>query len=176
MIKHIRYRNFIAELQASAESHDGIRVVEDCKLIEACDAWVSLVPGRDGGIAAITAPRGATPTTAIAVKLDPTTTREALAAALSNERMMTLARSLLSEGNRDVLAAAEFAEGLGKLETNPFPDDDNLPPVSKPPSLDVELWKRIPRAQRSDYIKKMARGIRRGVHPDETVAELLAAT
>ena len=45
--------------------------------------------------------------------------------------------------------------------------------VECPPSLPIELWDRIPREQRRDAIISMAQGLRRGIHPIDTVEKLL---
>ncbi len=68
----------------------------------------------------------------------------------------------------------DFADGLTDLATNPFPADRTVQPATKPPSLDALLWHRIPNAKRREYIRRMAHGLVRGVHPDDTVTELLA--
>ncbi len=72
-----------------------------------------------------------------------------------------------------------FTDGLKDLPTNPFQDDaaEVARPASfrKPPSLDIELWRRIPHAKRRDFIREMAMALRGGVHPDDTVTELPSA-
>lgn len=172
---HIRYRDFIGSLQAASAERDGARIVEDQQSATTCETWLSLVSGRDGGIAILTTARGTRPRNAgVTFRIDPTTTCAALAAALSTSEMMALARSLLTPGGTSPRDTLDFVHGLKSLPTNPFSDDE-LPPATKPPSLDANLWNRIPHDQRRDYIKKMAMGLRGGVHPDDTVAELLAA-
>jgi hypothetical protein len=103
----------------------------------------------------------------------------ALAAALARPEMTDLARSILTGGDLDLYSVGMFTDGLKDLPTNPFQDDaaeaSRPAPIRKPPSLVIELWRGIPHAKRRDYIKAMARGIRRGIHPDDTVAELLSA-
>ncbi|MGE6743306.1 hypothetical protein ACQKGC_23830 [Allorhizobium pseudoryzae] len=89
--------------------------------------------------------------------------------------MMMLARTLLTPGERVPRDAIDFADGLAELETIPYSTEGSSVPVAKPPSLDADLWERIPNARRQEYLKKMAHGIRRGIHPDETAIELLAA-
>lgn len=89
--------------------------------------------------------------------------------------MMILARSLLTPGKPVPRDAIDFADGLSDLKTLPYSTDDSSVSVAKPPSLKADLWARIPHDQRREYRKAMARGIVRGFHPDETVAELLAA-
>lgn len=175
-MRHIRYRDFIDLLQSASEEDKGARIVKSREAGISQKAWLTLLPGKDGGIAILTTARGATPRNAgVTVKLDPTTTCAALAAALSTSEMMSLARSLLTPGCTSPRDTLDFAQGLSALPTNPFSDDDNLPTVTKPPSLDAGLWNRISRDQRRDYIKAMARGIIRGIHPDDTVAKLLSA-
>ncbi len=45
--------------------------------------------------------------------------------------------------------------------------------VECPPSLPIELWDRIPREQRREAIISMAQGLRRGIHPIDTVEKLI---
>ncbi|MGO8024887.1 hypothetical protein [Rhizobium leguminosarum] len=177
-MNHMRYRDFIIHLGSTATEDDGIRIVEKRKTADACDVWLSLVPGQDGGIAIVTMARNGTPPAGgITVKLDPATTRSALGAALSTDSMMTLARSVLTPGQSNTRTVVDFVEGLKDLQTNPFGDDEDAavrpPPATKPPSLDACLWKQIPHGQRQDFIKKMAMGVRRGIHPDDVASELL---
>lgn len=115
----------------------------------------------------------------VTVKIDPTVMLTALAAVLAKFQMMSLARSILTPGQIDPLDVVMFADGLKDLPMNPF-RDGTVPgvrpaPVRKPPSLEAALWRRIPHAQRPSFIKKMAMGLRRGVHPDDTVSELLTS-
>jgi hypothetical protein len=175
-MRHIRYRDFVDLLQSASDEDKGARIIKSREIGITRDAWLSLIPGKDGGIAILTTQRGTTPQSAgVTFRLDPTTTCTALAAALSTAEMMALARSLLTPGCTSPRDTLDFAQGLSDLTTNPFSDDDNLPPVTKPPSLDADLWNRIPHDQRRDYFKAMARGIIRGIHPDDTVAKLLSA-
>lgn len=175
-MRHIRYRDFIDLLQSAAKEDAGSRIIKSREIGINREAWLSLIPGKDGGIAILTTERGTTPRSAgVTFRLDPTTTCAALATALSTAEMMVLARSLLTPGVTSPRDTLDFAQGLSDLPTNPFSDDDHLPPVTKPPSLDAELWRRIPHDQRRDYIKKMALGLRCGIHPDDTVAKLLSA-
>lgn len=53
MTMSMRYRDFIADLEADAAEDDMMRVLENRYLAETCDIWLSLVPGRDGGVALI---------------------------------------------------------------------------------------------------------------------------
>lgn len=172
----MRYRDFIANLKSAAAEDEGARILNSRQVAEARDIWLSLIAGRDGGIAIVNTARGATPRDAgLTFKLDPTTTCASLANALSNPGMMSLAWSLLTPGKSDPDMTLDFADGLTDLATNPFPADRTVQPATKPPSLDASLWRRIPHDQRHDYIKKMAHALVRGVHPDDTVADLLAA-
>lgn len=153
-------------------------MVEDRHLAEKSDTWLSLKPARDGGVAFVRTRKNVPPAdSSVTVKIDPTVMRTALAAALSTNQMMRLARSILTPGQIDPLDVVAFATGLQDLPTNPFVDTEGSrpEPIRKPPSLDIALWRRIPHALRRDYIKRMAMGLRRGVHPDDTVSELLAS-
>ncbi|KQV79985.1 hypothetical protein [Rhizobium sp. Root1220] len=181
MTEYMRYRDFIVDLETTAAEDDTMRVLENRYLAETCDTWLSLVPGRDGGVALIRSRKNGKPPAdaGATVKIDPTVMLTALAAALSTDQMMRLARSILAPRQIDPSDAVTFATGLQDLPTNPFGDDEDAavcpPPATKPPSLDTALWKQIPHALRRDYIKRMAMGIRRGIHPDDTVSELLAS-
>ncbi|MBY5775939.1 hypothetical protein HFN59_02220 [Rhizobium leguminosarum] len=179
MTEYIRYRDFIVDLETAAAEDDTMRVLENRYLAETCDTWLSLVPGRDGGVALIRSRKNGKPPAdaGATVKIDPTIMLTALAAALSTDQMMRLARSILAPGQIDPSDAVTCATGLQDLQANPFDDDAKEgarhTPGSKPPSLDIALWHRIPHAQRRDFIAKMAMGVRRGIHPDDTVSELL---
>jgi hypothetical protein len=179
MIEYMRYRDFITDLEITAAEDDTMRVVENRYLADTSDTWLSLVPGRDGGVAFVRSRKdGNAPADAgVTVKIDPTAMLTALAAALAKSEMMSLARSILTPGPIDTLDVVMFADGLKDLPTNPFEEasvEEARPaPVKKPPSLDISLWRRIPHAQRPDFIKKMAMGVRRGVHPDDTVSSIL---
>jgi hypothetical protein len=172
----MRYRDFISHLKSVAAEDEGARIVNFRRVAETRDTWLSLIAGRDGGIAIVNTARGAAPRDAgLTFKLDPTTTCAALATALSVPGMMSLAWSLLTPGKSDPDMTLDFADGLTDLAKNPFPTEPSVAPATKPPSLDASLWRRIPHAQRHEYIKKMAHALVRGVHPDDTVADLLAA-
>jgi hypothetical protein len=172
---HIRYRDFIGNLQAASTGRDGARIVANQQSATNCETWLSLVSGRDGGIAIVTTARSTRPRNAgVTFRIDPTTTCAALAAALSTSEMMDLARRILTPGGASPRDTLDFSNGLSDLPTNPFYDGE-LPPATKPPSLDPNLWNQIPHDKRRDYIKKMAMGLRSGIHPDDTVSELLAA-
>ena len=183
MTEYMRYRDFITDLELTAEDDDMLRVVENRYVAETTDTWLSILPGRDGGVAFVrTRKNGHAPADAgVTIRIDPTVMLTALAAVLAKDEMMRLARSILTPGKRDPfdMDVAMFAEGLKNLPTNPFQDDTvegaRPAPIKKPPSLDVTLWRRIPHADRRYYIRAMAVGLRRGVHPDDTVAELLTA-
>lgn len=178
---YMRYREFIAYLEKSAEDDDTMRVVENRYVAETSAQWLCLKPGKEGGIALIRSRHnGLAPSDcAVAVRIDPTVMLTALSAVLASPSMMTLARSILSRAHPDPfdIDAALFAEGLKGLAVNPYTEladkADRHAPVRKPPSLAVELWRRIPHDARREYLKAMAHGLRRGVHPDDTVAAML---
>ncbi len=97
----MRYRDFIAHLKSAAAEDEGARIVVSRQAAETRETWLSLIAGRDGGIASSNTARGATPRDAgLTFKLNPTTTCASLAAALSNPGMMSLAWSLLTRANR----------------------------------------------------------------------------
>ncbi|NTF17529.1 hypothetical protein G6L37_03900 [Agrobacterium rubi] len=52
-------------------------------------------------------------------------------------------------------------------------DEDLVSPVERPPVVSEALWLLIPPASRIEYRKKAALGLRRGIHPETTIAELL---
>lgn len=182
MTERMRYRDFITDLEVNAEGDDMMRVVENRHIAETYDTWLSLVPGKDGGVGFVRSRRGhPSPTDkGVTVKVEPTVSMAALAATLAKPEMMSFARSLLTPGAVDPITAVMFTDGLKDLPTNPYSDTIEpprpaLPPIRKPPSLDADLWARIPHALRREYLRKMAHGIRCGIHPDDTVAEFLAA-
>lgn len=182
MTEYRRYRDFIANLETDVEGDDMMRVVENRHIAETYDTWLSLMSGKNGGVAFVHSRRShPSPTDkGVTIRIDPTVTMTALAAALSTPEMMSLARSILTPGSVDPAAAVMFTDGLKDLPRNPYPDTVEpprapLPPIMKPPSLDSELWERIPNSKRRRYIKAMAHALRRGIHPDHTVADLLAA-
>lgn len=180
MTEYRRYRAFIANLEADAAEDDATRILENRYPAEKCDTWLSLVPGKDGGVALVRSRKhGKTPIDAgVTIRLEPTVMMTALAAALARPEMMDLARSILTGGDLDLYSVGMFTDGLKDLPTNPFQDGAaeaaRPAPILKPPSLDIELWRRIPHAKRRDFIREMAMGVRRGIHPDDTVSELLA--
>ncbi|CUW93677.1 hypothetical protein [Agrobacterium genomosp. 2] len=182
MTEYLRYRDFIANLEIDAEGDDTTRIVDSRHVADVCDTWLCLRSGKDGGVAFLRTRKGyPSPTNVgVSLKIDPTVSMTALAAALATPEMMSAARSILTPGSTDPVAAVTFAEGLRDLRTNPYPEAAEAPrapllPVQKPPSLDAVLWDRIPNSQRREYIKAMAHGLVRRVHPDDTVADLLAA-
>ncbi|MCV3768900.1 hypothetical protein [Rhizobium sp. TRM95796] len=176
-----RYREFVSYLEDSADGDDTIRVVEDPRVTKNYSVYLALESGQNGGVAVIVARKGITPAAraGTTVALDPTTSKIALAAAMSTERMMELGRLILTPGAADPAAVIEFTAGLSGLQKTPYDANSGSAsrpaPATKPPSLDDELWDRIPRDKRREYIRAMALGLRRGVHPDHTVEELLAA-
>lgn len=182
MTDYLRYRDFIADLEANAEGDPAARIIENRTLADICDTWFCLKTGKDGGAAFVRTRKGdPSPATAdVSFKVEPTVSMTAFAAALAANEMVSLARSILTPGAVDLTAAVMFTDGLKGLPTNPYdvvaeaPSPD-LPPIKKPPPLDAMLWKRIPHSGRREYLKKMAYGLRRGIHPDDTVTELLAA-
>lgn len=175
------YRDYIEYLVDAAGDDDAVRLVENPAVRERYSVYLALKSGRDGGVATVVARKGTTPAAraGTTIQIDPTVSKTSLAAALSTERMMEFARLILTPGKVDPGVVLEFSEGLVDLPKIPYAEDSESTARSvrwtKPPSLDASLWKRIPLDQRGDYIKRMARGIRRGVHPDETVSETLAS-
>ncbi|AVA21960.1 hypothetical protein [Rhizobium sp. NXC24] len=180
MTEYVRYRDFITYLEMTAAEDDTMRVLENRCLAETCGTWLSLVPGLDGGVAFVRSRKnGNAPLDAgVMVKIDPTVMITALAAALAKPEMMALARSILTPGQFNLCDVGLFSDGLKDLPMNPFQDDtvegSRPTPTKKPPSLDIGLWRRIPHAQRRDFIVAMAAGLRRGLHPDDTVSSILS--
>lgn len=180
MTEYLRYREFITNLEIDAEGDDTTRIVDSRHVADVCDTWLCLKSGKDGGVAFLRTRKGQpSPTAGVSVRIDPTISMTALAVALATPDMMSAARSLLTPGSTDPVAAVTFAEGLRNLRTNPYPETVEPPRaaqrlVTKPPSLDADLWDRIPNSRRREYIKAMAHGLVRGVHPDDTVTDLLA--
>lgn len=175
------YRDFIEFLSDAAGGDDPVRVVENSAVTKRYSVYLALKSGRDGGVATVVARKGITPAAraGTTIEIDPTISKTSLAAALSTERMKTLARFILAPGPTDPVVVLEFAEGLNNLQRIPYDANSESAdrPIqwTKPPSLDARLWRRIPHEKRGEYIKRMAVGVRRGIHPDETVSELLAA-
>jgi hypothetical protein len=176
-----RYRDFVEFLSDAAGGDDNVRIVENPAVMERYSVYLALKSGRDGGVATVVARKGTTPAAraGTTIEIDPTISKTSLAAALSTERMKTLARLILTPGPTDPVTVLEFAEGLDNLPKIPYAEysESDAPPVrwTKPPSLDASLWRRIPHEKRGEYIKLMATGVRRGIHPDDTVSELLAS-
>jgi hypothetical protein len=173
-----RYRDFIEYLKDKADGDDTVRVEENPAVSVKHFVYLALKPGRGGGAGLGVAPKGQAPaaTFGTTFRINPSISALSLAAALSTDSMMELAKTLLTPGKVDIGAAALFTEGLRNLDI--VPDDvrpTGEPPMTKPPCLDTGLWRRIPKDQRPAYRKAMAKGLVLGVHPDETVAELLAA-
>ena len=182
MTEYLRYREFIADLKANAEGDPAVRVIENRTLADICDTWLCLLSGKDGGVAFVRTRKGdPSPAYAdVSFKVEPTVSMSAFATALAAPDMMSLARSILTPGAIDPIAAVMFTDGLKDLPTNPYDvaveaPRPALPPIKRPPSLDPVLWKRIPHSARREYLATMAHGLRCGKHPDDTVAELLAA-
>lgn len=181
MTDYLRYRDFIADLEANAEGDPAVRVIENRTIADICDTWLCLKPGKDGGVVFVRTRKGdPSPANAgIAFKVEPTVSMVAFAAALASPEMMSFARSMLTPGAVDPAFAVMFTDGLKDVPVNPYDAEveapPHLPPIKKPPSLDAALWRRIPHAQRHDYIEKMAHALVRGIHPDDTVSELAAA-
>lgn len=175
-----RYRDFIEYLVDTADGDKAVCIVAEPAILSARHSlYLALKPGPDGGAGFGAAPRGRAASTAFGVtfRLNPSTSAMSLAGALARADMMELAKTLLTPGAVDIIAAAMFADGLRNLDVVSAADQAAArrnPPMTKPPCLDRELWRRIPKDQRPAYRKAMAHGIVRGVHPDETVAELIA--
>ncbi len=173
------YRDFIEFLEDTAGGDDTACIIENPRIVSARHSvYLALKPGRGGGACLGAAPKGATPSTNFGTtfRLDPATSAISLAAALSKESMRELGRTLLTPGPVDLAAAAMFADGLRDLDIVPAGVQATVPrepPITKPPCLDSELWGRIPIDQRKAYRLEMATRLRRGVHPDDTVTEML---
>lgn len=173
------YRDFIEFLEDTAGGDDTACIIENPWIVSAKHSvYLALKPGRGGGASLGAAPKGATPSANFGTtfRLDPATSAISLAAALSKETMRELAKTLLTPGSVDLAAAAMFADGLRDLDVVPAGDQATVPrepPVTKPPCLDSELWRRIPKDQRKAYRLEMAKRLVRGVHPDDMVAEML---
>lgn len=176
-----RYRDFIEFLEDTADGDRTVCVVENPTIVGARHSvYLALKSGQGGGASlgatlnrvAPAADFGAT------FRIDPATSAMSLATELAKAEMRELAKNLLTPGPVDLAAAAMFADGLRNLDIVSAADQSvsrHEPAMTKPPCLDTELWRRIPKDQRPAYRKAMANGLRRGVHPDETVSELLAA-
>jgi len=54
-------------------------------------------------------------------------------------------------------------------------DEKELPPVERPPAVSERIWALIPNAQRGDYIRAAALGLRRGIHPETAIVDKLEA-
>jgi hypothetical protein len=52
---------------------------------------------------------------------------------------------------------------------------DEQPPVERPPAVSERLWNLIEPDSRKRYVKAAALGLRRGIHPETTVTEMLQA-
>jgi hypothetical protein len=168
-VKYTHYRDFVSRLSAAPEQ----RVIDDKAIADSRDCFLVLASGAAGGVAIVVREMGSRPTDGFAIRIAPTTTRGSLAAALSSDRMLSLAKSILTPGSEDLIAAAEFAAGLKRLEMKPFETDETVP-TKKPPALAQAIWDQIQPSQRREYIREMARALRRGDHPDDTVTRLLA--
>ena len=175
-----RYRDFIEWLRGYADGDRNLRVFDCPKLMEVYSLYLSLEPGPDGGAALVMLRKGSTmpKKTGATYKIDATMSAASLADVLSSDDMKRLARSILTPGHTDPEKILSFGEGLTSVDKIPYSDAHPPMPakrvICKPPALDAELWSRIPREQRQDYLVRAARGLRRGIHPDETAQELLA--
>lgn len=175
-----RYRDLIEWLRDYADGDRNLRVFDDPKSMEVYSLHLSLKPGPDGGAALVMLRKGCTmpEKTGATYKIDATVSAASLADVLSSDSMMSLAREILAPGHTDSGKILSFGEGLKAVDKIPYSDAHPSVPakraICKPPALDAELWSRIPREQREDYLKRAARGILRGIHPDETAEELLA--
>lgn len=118
-MRPIRYRDFITYLQSATTEDDGARIIKSQQIAETRNAWLSLMPGRNGGIAIITTTRGLTPAGAgVSVELDPTTTCSALADALATDAIVAnrapRSRRLLMPRFRDAcLTSSATISSLG---------------------------------------------------------------
>lgn len=76
-------------------------------------------------------------------------------------------------------APSDSASAKGELEGRMMEEEgfaappDGLP--ERPPSVSEILWNAIPDALREEFLKIAANGLRRGVHPDESIAAALEA-
>ncbi|MEE9985190.1 hypothetical protein [Agrobacterium pusense] len=126
MTEYMRYRDFILDLELTAEDDDTMRVVGNRYIAETTDTWLSLMRGRDGGVAFVRSRKnGRAPADAgVTIKIDPTVMLTALAAVLAKDEMMRLARSILTPLQSDPfdIDVAMFVEGLKNLPTYPFQD------------------------------------------------------
>ncbi len=136
MTEYLRYRDFISNLETDAEGDDMMRVVENRHIAELYDTWLCLVSGKDGGVAFARSRRGhpSPMDKGVTVKVEPTVSMTALAAALATPEMMTFARSILTPGSVDPIAAVAFTDGLKGLRTNPYPDTIEPPRPALPRS------------------------------------------
>lgn len=176
-----RYRDFIEFLKDTADGDRAVCIVDNPAIVSARHSvYLTLKPGRGGGASLGAILKRVAPVAdyGTTFRIDPATSAMSLAAALARADMSELAKTLLTPGPVDMGAAALFAEGLRNLDVVSASDQAAVrrePPMTKPPCLDTELWRRIPKDQRPAYRQAMAMGLRRGVHPDDTVVELLAA-
>ena len=179
MFRH--YRDFIEFLEDTADGDNAVCIVDNPAIVSARHSvYLALKSGRDGGASLGATLRRMAPAAEFGTtfRIDPATSAMSLAAALARDDMRELAKTLLTPGPVDMAAAAMFADGLRNLDVVSAADQATArreTAMTKPPCLDAELWRRIPKDQRMAYRVEMAKGLRRGVHPDETVAELLAA-
>lgn len=176
-----RYRDFIEFLEDTADGEHSVCIVENPSVVSARhSAYLSLKSGRGGGASLGATLKGVAPVAdfGTSFRIDPATSARSLAAVLARADMSELAKSLLTPGPVDMATAAMFADGLRNLDVVSAEDQaaaQRETPVTKPPCLDSELWRRIPKDQRKAYRVEMAKGLRLGVHPGETVVALLAA-
>ena len=175
-----RYRDFIEFLEDTADGDRAVCIVDNPVIVSARHSvYLALKAGRGGGASMGATLKRVAPAAEFGTtfRIDPATSAMSLAATLARADMRELAKTLLTPGPVDMAAAAMFVDGLRALDVVSAADQAAArrePPMTKPPCLDSDLWRSIPKDQRPAYRKAMANGLRRGVHPDETVAEMLA--
>jgi hypothetical protein len=168
-----RYRDFAARMGAEGEDRPETRLVEDAHRGRSRDWFLVFVKGKNGGVALVDCLRGRLPETGNSFKIPADTTRLALSQYLLSDTAMKAAREMLTPDSEADLDIFTFAVGLHSLERNEY-GSGNGDYDTKPPSLDGRLWLRIPRDRRMEFVKAMAMGLRRGIHPDQTTEEMLA--
>lgn len=144
-----RYRDFIEYLEDTVDGDKTVCIVNNPAIVSARHSvFLALKSGRGGG-ASLGATLKRVPPSAdfeMTFRIDPATSAISLAATLARGDMMELAKTLLTPGQVDIAAVAMFAEGLRNLDVVSAEDQATTrrePPMTKPPCLDTELWRRI---------------------------------
>lgn len=60
-MRHMRYREFVDRLQAASKEDEDARIIKSRAVGTSRDVCLSLVRGKDGGIAIVTTPHGGRP-------------------------------------------------------------------------------------------------------------------